>query len=64
MSADPCSQCNEPWHDIEDGVCGRCYWWFVWPKSFMTACTIACQNGDDDIKRQRLYNELREIGMV
>lgn len=61
---DPCAWCNEPSHHLQDGICDPCYWWFAWPRSFAAACTISCQNGDDDIKRQRLYNELKEIGEI
>lgn len=41
---------------------GRFYGY--WAMSFAQTCAIAAQNGDDDIARKRLYNELKALGMV
>lgn len=50
-------------HEI---ACPSCSgeWWFLWSNNFAAACTVACQNGDDELARRRLYNELKAIGMV
>lgn len=50
-------------HEI---ACPSCSgeWWFLWSNNFAAACTVSCQNGDDELARRRLYNELKAIGMV
>ena len=63
-----CSHCDRPsYTKVAPYICETCIertFYNYWAYQFATTCAIAASNGDDDIARKRLYNELKALGVV